>query len=370
MAIRWRRHLTVAIGLLISAGAMAFFLVKLRGHWGRLGDVLVAANYLYLLPALLCLVLSYVLRVMRWHVFLAPIHAVPYGHLTSAVCIGFMSSCVLPLRAGELIRPYVLSRLSGISLGSAAGTGVGLARVYDLVGACSIIFLTLCLLPGWGEVSHRVSDAPPVAVQETTQQRAEVPPWAGRLREELPWFAGFALLAMAVLVAVAAHPPLALRTAEFVLRPLPAGWRQRLLAAGGSALEALEFLKSPGPVATALGMTLLLWFCYPLSAWYVSEAFGLGLPLAGALLVQSLVTLAVVVPQGPGFIGVYQVAAMVGVELYGVPDGEAAAFATVLWLLHMVPITLVGLALLWGKGFGLGGLVRASRRVAGGGATP
>ncbi len=365
MALRWRRRLTIVFSLLISVAAVAFFLTRLHGHWGGMARVLARADYLYMLPALLCVVLTYALRVMRWRLFLTPVRRVRYRQITDAVCIGFMANCVLPLRAGELIRPYVLSRTSGVSLGSAAGTGVGLARVYDMVGACFLLFLTLCVVPARGDVRSEPWGPYRAVTDVRVERRAEAPPWARRLREEAPWFAGFALLAMVGLVVVAARPRLALGVAEFLLRPLPAGWRHRLLTAGGQALETFNFLKSPGPVAAALGMTLLLWLCYPLSAWYVAEAFGLGLPPGAALLVQSLLTLAVVLPQGPGYIGVYQVAAMVGVQLYGVPESAAAAFATMLWLLSVVPITLVGLPLLWMQGLGLTGLLRASRQASG-----
>jgi hypothetical protein len=55
---------------------------------------------------------------------------------------------------------------------------------------------------------------------------------------------------------------------------------------------------------------------------------------------------------------------MEGAQLFGVEAGTAGAFAIVLWAVHTVPITMVGLACVWYEGLSLRGLARAATDAA------
>ncbi len=339
----------VAAGVGLSAAALAFFIQRLWGHWGEVAAAFARADYLYVVPTVGLIGVMYGTRMMRWRVFLRPLRPVPYGDIASATLIGFMSSCVLPLRAGEVIRPYVLHKKSGLSFGHAAGTAMGLERVFDLIGACFLLFLTLALAPA--AAAEGSADGSGAWLLSTVQQRAL-------------WFAVVTLVGLAVLTAVAFRPGLALRAAGLFLGLLPGRWRGSMEGFVRSAAESLGFLKRPARVALALLLSLGMWLCYPLSTWCLARGFSLGIPFGGILLAQVLVTVAVVMPQAAAFIGVFQVAAMMGVQLYGVPRAAAGAFATMLWAVNVVPITVVGLVVLWYEGFSLKGLARASRAAA------
>jgi len=331
----------IAAGLGLSAAAVAFFVSKLRGNWDEFARAFARADYRYLVPAVGFLALMYALRVLRWRVFLLPIGRVPYRHIASATLIGFMSTCVLPLRPGEVIRPYVLHKRSGIRFGYAAGTAMGLERVFDLIGACFLLILALALLKARG-----------------VDGDGEMAALLDQLRQRSVWFAALAVVGLGGLVALAFAPTFMLRVAGFFLRLLPQRWQAALMGFAESVTHSMQFLRAPGRVLTALVLSLALWFCYPLSTLYLARGFALGLPFVGVLLAQVLITAAVALPQAPGFVGVFSLAAMVGVQLFGVPRGDAGAFATALWAIHVLPITVVGLAVLWWEGLSLKALQR------------
>lgn len=339
----------IAAGLALSAAAVAFFVHRLWGHWGEVASAFAQADYLYVVPSVGLIALMYATRMMRWRLFLRPLREVPYGDVASATLIGFMSSCVLPLRAGEVIRPYVLHKKSGLSFGHAAGTAMGLERVFDLIGACFLLLLALALAPA--AAAQASAGGFGARILNTVQQRAL-------------WFAAVTLVGLATLTLVAFRPGRVLRVVGWFLRLVPGRLRGSLEAFVRSVVESLGFLKRPRRVTLALLLSLGMWLCYPMSAWCLARGFRLGLPFGGVLLAQVLVTVAVVMPQAPGFIGVFQVAAMMGVQLYGVPSAEAGAFATMLWAVNVFPITVVGLGVLWYEGFSLKGLARASRAAA------
>jgi uncharacterized membrane protein YbhN (UPF0104 family) len=348
--IKWRA-LAVGLGITFSGTAVAALLRTLQGHWRDVGRAFLHADYLYVVPCLAFLVALYGLRVVRWRLFVRPMAPVAYRDVLSATLIGFMANCVLPLRAGEVIRPYVLHRKSGLGLGHAAGTAIGLERIFDLVGACSLLFLTLALLTGAPGLAEHGSAAGQALLQ--VQARGKL-------------LAAVVLVGMAGMLVVAVLPAQVLALAQPLLRFLPHRWARPLTGFLAGAIQSVGFLRRPAHTAGALVLTLALWATYPLGTWSLSRAFGLGIPFAGVMLAQVLVIAAVVVPQAPGFIGVFQLAAMTGMRAYGVPQGDAAAFATMLWVLNVLPITLAGLTALWYEGLSLGDLARASQAAAAG----
>lgn len=352
--MKHRRIGVLVLALLLSGAAGFVFCYKLRGHWHEVAEAFGGANYTFLIPAVLVTGLLYVFRTSRWRLFLRPVQGVSFAPTLRATCIGFMASCVLPLRAGELIRPYVLHRNSGVPLGAAAGTGVGLERVFDLMAACMLLLLTFALL-SWGEPPRM--ERPGTGAEQmlgvSTESAEEVSSLGAQMRDKGIWLAGMAGCGAVVMLAIAFAPGLLLKPAEVALRFFPGGIRSPLNAFLKSLTESMQFLKSPIQVAMAMGLSLAVWFCYPVSTFFVAKAFALDLPFVGALFVHLLITVAVVPPQAPAFIGLFHVAAMTGATLFGVSEGRAGAFASLLWAVNIVPISVIGLLFLWQEGLGL-----------------
>ena len=288
--------------------------------------------------------IMYGLRVVRWHQFLKPVADVPYRPLASATLIGFMSSCILPLRAGEVIRPYVAHKRGGISFGHAAGTAMGLERVFDLVGVCFLVLLMWFFLQGYTPPETATEGASSLRLEEI---------W--RYGRHFALVGGVGLVGMALLAFV---PGPIVRLAGFFLRILPDALEGKLMGFLHSIVQSMTFLHSPVRAAVGLVLSCVIWGCFPVSTWCMARAFGLGLPFAGALVVQVIVTVAVAAPQAPAFIGVFHTAAITGAELFQVARGPAAAFAILLWAINVLPVTAAGLAVLWYEGLSLRGLAR------------
>ncbi|MHC4479461.1 MAG: lysylphosphatidylglycerol synthase transmembrane domain-containing protein [Planctomycetota bacterium] len=346
---RYKRPLLIVVSLLVSLAAVLYFLNAMRGGWTEMAQAFSEADYLYLVPAVGVLALMYALRVLRWRVFLSPIQRVPYSHILSATCIGFMSTCVLPLRPGEVIRPYVLHRKSGIDFGHAAGTAMGLERLFDLMGLCFLLVLTGLAL--WAHAGM--------------EQTADAAEFTRQLLSRGMFFGALTAAGLVCLGIVAFFPDFMLRVAGLLVRPLPRPVNEALMGFLRSMAQALGFLKSPVRVAAALLLSFCVWTCFPLSTWALARGFSLDLPLAGVLVTQVIVTAAVALPQAPSFFGVFQVAAAKGAAIFGTSQGDAGAFAMMLWAVNVVPITAVGLGLLWYEGLNLRNLARLSQRSAG-----
>ena len=90
----------------------------------RLHDVIVALRWAdfapYLAGYLVLQVGVHLARSLRWNFLLAPLGVrVPRGPLLAISSVGFMAILALPVRAGELIRPYLLAREGRVRMSAA-----------------------------------------------------------------------------------------------------------------------------------------------------------------------------------------------------------------------------------------------------------
>ena len=77
------------------------------------------------------IVLSYVTRAYRWQILLRPFKKIPVKEIYSPLMIGFMGN-VLPARAGEFLRAYLVGKKHNITFSGAFSTII-VERLFDLV---------------------------------------------------------------------------------------------------------------------------------------------------------------------------------------------------------------------------------------------
>ena len=117
------------IGLVIAIGALYYTLrnVSIQELTTSFKD----ADFIYIIPGLVIICLSYVTRAYRWQILLRPFKQIPVNEIYSPLMIGFMGS-ILPARAGEFIRAYVVGKKHNITFSGAFSTII-VERLFDLV---------------------------------------------------------------------------------------------------------------------------------------------------------------------------------------------------------------------------------------------
>lgn len=361
--------LMVAVGLVISAAAIAYFVVKVGDRWADVWAALRQAEYVWIIPSVAALVIFYGCRAVRLRFFLSSVADVPLATATKATLIGFMANCLLPARAGEIIRPYVVHRKAGVPFGEAAGIAVGLERVFDLMGIAVLLAVTMIALAVPVDHAASRSAAHAAAPAETEAvSPLEADALQGMTVEKVRgyglWMVAFAAVGLAGLALLAFLPEQILTLGRLALRPLPAPWRVELMEFAEALVRPMAFVRSPKRVATGMLYTVVMWSGICLSTWFLSFGFGLRLTIQSLLLIQLATTVAVAPPQAPSFIGLFQVGAMTGARVFGIPEPDAVAFANVMWLVNVVPITVVGLIVLHVEGLSLRRLARDSEEAA------
>lgn len=325
---------SMLIGLLVSA--VFLYLAFRRTDLHQIAQHLATADLWLLLPASLLTILAFAIRAVRWGVLLFPLKPIRFGPLFSATMIGFMCNNLLPMRLGEPVRAWVISRSSGVR-GSAAFATIVVERLFDLFSMIAIFGITLLVAP-----IHNRQFKTLVLI--------------GFL---------FGVLVLAVLLVLHLRGQ---RLGTVVGRFLPRRVRPR----GSSMLDGfqtgLAIFRDPARLAAIGGLTFMMWACFALvlRLCFASAHLlvgGQALPISASLVVLVVIGIGIMVPSGPGFIGTMQAAAVVGLRIVGYTDAERALTFSVLYhATQWFPIVLVGLVYLMKENLSLAQVGRLAGR--------
>jgi uncharacterized membrane protein YbhN (UPF0104 family) len=110
-----RKIIQLFIGLAVAGLAIYFTLRNVP--MGELLSSFETIQYIYLIPITLISLTIYVIRAFRWKVLIRPLHPATAGELLPPLAIGTLGN-LLPLRAGEVLRGYLLKKKLNISFSS------------------------------------------------------------------------------------------------------------------------------------------------------------------------------------------------------------------------------------------------------------
>jgi len=314
MKLDWRG----ALGIVVSVALLAY---TLRNESpADIWRVIMASNIGLLLLATFVATLVFPLRALRWRVILEPIGDIAYRPLWRSTAIGMMVNNVMPARAGELARAYALSKTVPMVPFTAALASLVVDRIIDAVVVVGLLGLSMVLSPFAASTT--------ILGQPVTRLAA---------------ITGIiSVAALLVLSALALFPERVVALFDVVVSRTPR--MHRLLRPFFvSFVNGLGALRSPGRLLRILGWAIALWLVNALAFWIAFLAVGIEVPFTAALFVQGLVAIAVAAPSAPGFFGVFEVSAVAGLALYGVPSDLAVSWALGFHILTFLPITLIGL---------------------------
>jgi uncharacterized protein (TIRG00374 family) len=285
--------------------------------------------------ALGIVVATYWARAVRWHYLLEPIGPTRFRTVMRTTVIGFAALGLLPLRLGDVLRAYLLSRQERLSMTATFATIV-LERVLDLVAVLSLLAVYLTIAAGTSNLS-----------------RAEM------LGTELLGVVA-AVLAIGVWV-VASHPALVHRLVSLVGGVLPTRMAKKLAKMAVSFSQGLVVTRRPRALSAAVVWSFAIWIIGAAEVWVVTRAFGMELPFAGSFLIQTLLVGGVAVPT-PAGAGSYHEAYRWGMtKFFGASDAQAVAAAIVVHAMSFGPVIVAGLILMAQDGMSLGRLKELAR---------
>ena len=97
----------------------------------------------WLVPAVILSLLIQVFRAWRWQLELRPLAHVPFGTLWVVASVAYMAINLLPIRMGEVVRPWLLSRRTRVSFSNVVGNLL-IEKTFD--SAVIVFYILLGLL--------------------------------------------------------------------------------------------------------------------------------------------------------------------------------------------------------------------------------
>jgi uncharacterized protein (TIRG00374 family) len=282
--------------------------------------------------AVLCDISSYLCQGFRWKMLLRPAGDISVVRTTQAIYVGLFTNEILPLRAGELVRMFLVSRW--LKLGFQA-----VLPSYLVERMLDAIWLALAV----GLVSLFVPIPHPLVVGEE-------------------------VLGVIVLVL----------TAVFVFAVVRKGRSADGAGAGSSPgrgpfrfiarviNETADGLRKIGfshYLFTAAAGSLGILVFQVLAFWYIMAAMGIRLSVWQGAVALLIVHLGTAIPNAPSNVGSYQFFTVIALAIFGVEKPVAASFSVVAFLLLTIPLWIIGLIALSRTGMSFAALRMEAARL-------
>jgi hypothetical protein len=295
--------------------------------WGTFWAQIHRIRKIHVLHAIALVYAAYVLRALRWKIFLRPVRPkVRVIQLVAPMMIGFTGLALLG-RAGEFIRPYLVARRTHLTFSSQLAVWA-VERVFD-VGAFAVLTALAIFLP-------------------SALQSIPHPEYYRQFRD-----AGFVLI-LGVMVAAAAAVLIS-RSGETIARwvenrfsHLSSGFGHRLAQKVRDFGAGLNTIHGPWSLLWLTLLSLVIWYVTALAYKEVTHSYGvdaLEIPVSQLLILMGA-SMAGSMLQLPAVGGGSQIATITTLSsVFDVPPEMAASCGILLWLVTFAAVVPVGLAL-------------------------
>ena len=307
--------LKIFLGIVSSA---LFLALALRNvSFAEVIKALAQANYFFIIPSLVLTFLVYGCRAIRWHYMLMPIKPVKISRLFNITVIGFMVNNILPIRIGELVRAYMLGKSERLSKSLAFATII-IERLLDGLTILSFLIPIVLLF--------------------------SFPQWLKQI--------GFIFLILYVGVIVFLFllnffSQKLIQIFERLVAPFSPWFARRLGRMLLSFCEGLKIFKTRKQIFWIGCFSFFIWVGASLILMVFLYAFHINVPFYAPFLLLVIIATGAAIPSSPGFIGTLQFFCVTGLTLFGVSKSESLGFSIVYHASQYIPITLLGLFLMW-----------------------
>jgi uncharacterized protein (TIRG00374 family) len=322
--------LKVALGLLISA---VFLYFAFRGvELAELWEHMQGASYPWLLAVAVVTVYSNWVRAQRWGLFFRHLKRIRPYSLFSSTMIGFAANNVMPLRVGEAVRAYSISKKEGFAFATSFTTVI-LERIFDMVTVLLFLALALFLVP----------------IPESAD---------AQIGAALRFLSVVTGAVIGVVVFLFFKQELMVRWVDRVLSLLPSRLSGPLHRLFHAFLAGLEALTDKRQLVHIFAYSIWLWIWFLLAFWCGVKSLGLDvthdLPtIRASLLAVVLVAIFIMIPAAPGFVGTYQAGCIVALSVFGVSKGEALSYSLLMHGIQFMSVNIVGAYCFVGEGISL-----------------
>jgi len=325
------------IKFLLGCALSAFFLYlafrNVKFH--QLADVFRRIQYLWTIPFVIITVYGMYLRAVRWRWILKPRYTFSSRRLFPSLIIGFALNSLLPLRAGEFARPFVLSRREKIPYSTILATVV----VERIIDGITLLFCFMIVL-------LFVQIDPDL---EMTFGKYTV---TGDMLGQLSRKSSLVLLVLLLgAVSLIVNPVRRIYAAIIDRLPLlGVSMKEKLKGILEGFSHGFHSLRDVRLTAVIFLYSIVIWAMVGFSLQVMAWGFpGLEMNFYHGMAVMIIICIAIMIPAAPGYWGLYEcgaIFALMALGLAGMTDeGNAMAlgFSLVIHTLQIIPIVIIGI---------------------------
>lgn len=312
----------VLVTSFVALGLLAFFLWQ--APLAQVAETLRRVQLGWVVAAVGFSLLSYALRALRWGAILKPVGTAPAPALLGCTAAGFAINTILPGRLGEVARPLLLARRTGLAP-AATLASILTERLIDLATLLAVFAAGVVM------ASERLAPTATAVLRHTALVAA-----CGLV-------VAFAVVLVLLRLRHTAVPAAA--------RLAPRRWRQKVERFLDHLLDGLEAVRSLRRLALLTAWSAAVWGTAILQIDLLARGFQLSLGVAASAVVIGVSVIGLAVP-APAGVGSFHAAIQFALAtLLGADVANATAFAIVHHAVCFLPITLAGLAYMVSVGF-------------------
>ncbi len=307
------------IGILISA----FFLyLALRNvNFSEVWKAFKLTDIRWIILAVFTYIICFFLRGLRWKYILNPIKDCKTIDMFYVVTIAFFANNILPLRMGEFVGAYVNAKKHNISKSSSFATIV-VSRVFDGLSLILFAFILTIYLALSGNISAKI-----INLLKTTGPVIII------------LFFGSLLF----LFGMINKREMTIKITRKVFFFIPESIINRIAGIVDSFIGGLKVLHSPKNLFLTTIASISIWFIEASTFYFVSIALGLNITYPIAAFVMVVIAFGVLLPSSPSFVGVYEMACILGLGVFGINKDLALTFSLLVHSLQFLVIISLGL---------------------------
>ncbi len=291
LRIRFPNWLLPAFGYAVSAASLIWVLKDSRLR--ETAYDLRHLNWLWVVLAFIFEVAANFSHAWRWQLILSPAEEIPLWRCVQSVLIGLFANEVLPAKAGEAIRVYLLTHWTKVDLPLSISSAAIEASIDGIWLMATYVLVTI-----------GVQNLPHDLVRGA---------WA---------------LAIGVVALSALFLYLLFHKQHSYQVVSGHKWASQFI----HFLDELHKMGQPKTLTAALGVSFLYIFFQTLSIWALLQADQYDFDVRQAALIVVVFRIGTLIPNAPGNLGALQFFTFLGVWLAGGEKGPAKAFGEVNWV--------------------------------------
>ena len=269
-----------------------------------LKNAICEAAYFYLIPFVFLYLLNQALRTYRWRIFLSPLANITAVSLLPVLLFGFFMNTILPARGGEFVRAYLIQRRFNLNSVSAFGSIIA-ERISDLIGLFALVMFCSPILPLY---------------------KLPIKDFGFVLLIGIAFVSGAFLFQKFFIKKVKTENKILVFIMNLLTR----------------AIEGFQILKSFKKIILVIGFSLMIWINEALIVFFVARFMHLDLTVLHSTAVIVGLSIGVMIPGAPGFIGTYEFFGKQMLEFLGYPSAQSLNFVLVLHFLQIIAVSSAG----------------------------